>query len=122
MQRNRQGKLDSRFFSAAFTRLIWMIQSFVNIQRIPSNDNDSRQVLSFDVEQREVVSGSRGRIAAVTIDQCVTVWSLSASDVVTKIFSFKVQDFVPKAVRFHKESRDLFLFARSGGGMYVVQP
>ncbi|KAE9387023.1 hypothetical protein BT96DRAFT_948685 [Gymnopus androsaceus JB14] len=71
-------------------------------------------------KQREVASGSRGRIAAVTMDQCVTVWSLSASDVVTKIFSCKVQDFVPKAVRFHTESRDLFLFARSGGGIQLL--
>ncbi|KAJ3716691.1 WD40-repeat-containing domain protein [Lentinula raphanica] len=90
-------------------------KEFQILHRFPSV-NAMRQVISLDVYRREVSSGRRGRIAALFIDGCVTVWALTAVGDCTQVFSCNLEDmFLPKVVRFCGNTRDVFVFARSGG-------
>ncbi|KAJ3719012.1 hypothetical protein C8R42DRAFT_723515 [Lentinula raphanica] len=72
-------------------------KEFQSLHRFPSV-NATRQVISLDVYRREVSSGRRGRIAA-----------LSSMDV--SLFGLSL----PLVVRFCGNTRDVFVFARSGG-------
>ncbi|KAJ3833977.1 WD40-repeat-containing domain protein [Lentinula raphanica] len=88
---------------------------FQNLHRFPSV-NATRQVLSLDVHRKEVSLGRRGRIAAVSIDGSVTVWTLTASGECTQVFSINLEaSFLPKVARFCPNTRDVFVFSRSGG-------
>ncbi|KAJ3779028.1 WD40-repeat-containing domain protein [Lentinula raphanica] len=88
---------------------------FQNLHCFPSV-NATRQVLSLDVHRREVSPGRRGRIAAVFIDGTVAVWALSASGECTQVFSINLEaSFLPKVARLCPNTRDVFVFSRSGG-------
>ncbi|KAJ3764679.1 WD40-repeat-containing domain protein, partial [Lentinula raphanica] len=110
---NPEGKVRSLHESVP--RHLIASQEFQSLHRFPSV-NATRQVISLDVYRREVSSGRRGRIAALFIDGCVTVWALTATGDCTQVFSRKLEDmFLPKVVRFCNSTRDVFVFSRSGG-------
>lgn len=75
-------------------------------------------MLSLNVYQQEVPLGKRGKVVAAS-DGRIVVWSLPALGPLTEVFSYSLNGFLPKAVHFCPNTRDVFVFARTGGEMYA---
>ncbi|KAJ3872010.1 WD40-repeat-containing domain protein [Lentinula edodes] len=83
--------------------------------RLPVSHHPESQILSLDVHQLHVETKHRARIIASFADRSVKSWTVSPDGNLNHVFTVQMEDFIPKSVRFHTESRNIYIFAMKGG-------
>lgn len=77
--------------------------------------------MGIDVYEEDVLPGKRGYIAVAAADRSVRVFSLSTGGQWETVFAQTFDEgFLPKVIRFRKNTRFLFIFSKTGGSVYVV--
>ncbi|KAJ3754450.1 WD40-repeat-containing domain protein [Lentinula raphanica] len=91
-------------------------QQELQATRLPATRSTVQQVLSLDVHQPEVGTGSRARVVASFADCNVKSWTLGLNGDFQLVFSMNLETgFLPKTVCFHKGSQHVLVFSRKGG-------
>lgn len=116
------GALRIRLESGSFVEFSVLIifKEFRRFSQIPPQTQDE-EILAIDVHQTQVPAGKRGRIVVSAADRSIRVFTFSVKGECQTVFTKILEEgFLPKTVRFHKSTGSIFVFARTGGGVYVI--
>ncbi|KAK7459475.1 hypothetical protein VKT23_009458 [Stygiomarasmius scandens] len=79
-------------------------------------------VMSIDVSEPSVAPGHSGRIVTSTDDATIAVWILTSAFELSNVFKIDPpENFIPRIVKFSRNTRNVFSFSKTGGGFLQLR-